>query len=588
LISLRSSLAAAALFALLALHLERDAVMALLQGAPLRFRDPDDALRLVQVRGLLAGGPWFDPVIGSVGEAPGMVSHWSRLIDLPIALLIRGVAWIADLDTAELVAMIAWPKLVLVGFLTLMIRETRQEAGWAAALAMLALYWLSIHGLGQFQLFRIDHHNVQNACAVLALVLVTSPSANGRSALAAGLIAGLGLAVGYEALPFIALAAGMLALVAAFDPGRRAVAEGFAAGLAVSLILLFVLTVSPQRWFTAPCDALGLNAVLGAALGCCVVIASSGASGWRSRAFLLVLGGAAAAIVAWRLEPACIAGPFAKVDPAIQDLWLSHVMEAQSLLQLGETQPATALATGLSLMACLLLQAWAAFRPRSAGETLRLVLLAALTIAAFRYLKMIPYAQLFGFYCAALAACRLPGVGASLSPRVSLLLALLLVSPAAPAALIGAVSPAAAAKAEASRQPNVGGGHCWREENLHGLAALPPARILAQPDMGAVVALMLHHRSLVAQYHRLDRETLRAAAVFQAPAGEARRGLSDWNVDIIAHCLGHRFYEADNPPGSLADMLDRDAPPPYLDRIELGNDNPVRAYRVRRLDAPSR
>jgi hypothetical protein len=49
----------------------------------------DDAMRLVQVRDLLAGQNWFDPVQHRLAPPDGVIMHWSRLIDLPIAILIR-------------------------------------------------------------------------------------------------------------------------------------------------------------------------------------------------------------------------------------------------------------------------------------------------------------------------------------------------------------------------------------------------------------------------------------------------------------------------------------------------------------------
>src|SRR4029453_8251528 len=51
--------------------------------------DPDDAVRLISVRELLAGAPWFDTTLPRIGAPEPLFSHWSRLIDLPLAGLIR-------------------------------------------------------------------------------------------------------------------------------------------------------------------------------------------------------------------------------------------------------------------------------------------------------------------------------------------------------------------------------------------------------------------------------------------------------------------------------------------------------------------
>src|SRR5689334_9194986 len=47
--------------------------------------DTDDAVRLVTVRELIAGAPWFDTTLPRIGAPAPLVSHWSRLIDLPLA-----------------------------------------------------------------------------------------------------------------------------------------------------------------------------------------------------------------------------------------------------------------------------------------------------------------------------------------------------------------------------------------------------------------------------------------------------------------------------------------------------------------------
>ena len=53
--------------------------------------DPDDAVRLVSVREFLHGAPWFDTTLPRIGAPEPLVSHWSRFIDTPLALLIGGL-----------------------------------------------------------------------------------------------------------------------------------------------------------------------------------------------------------------------------------------------------------------------------------------------------------------------------------------------------------------------------------------------------------------------------------------------------------------------------------------------------------------
>ena len=49
-----------------------------------RFPDPDDQMRLLQVRDWLAGQSWFDLTQHRLNDPAGVPMHWSRVVDLPI------------------------------------------------------------------------------------------------------------------------------------------------------------------------------------------------------------------------------------------------------------------------------------------------------------------------------------------------------------------------------------------------------------------------------------------------------------------------------------------------------------------------
>ncbi len=562
-------------FVLASLYFDRDQSYA---PVVVRFIDPDDALRLAQVRTLLSGGGWFDPFIASLGDG-GLHSHWSRLLDLPIAGLILAAQPFVETARAEQFALLLWPKLVLLTFAIPFLRHAARETNIEAAAALTLMLWLSLFALVQFQLVRIDHHNVQNACAAMAIVLATSPLANGRSAFAAGLIAGLGLAIGYEALPVVGLLASLLALCSPIDERRRVIAEGFAIGLALALTLALVATIRPVDWLATPCDALGVNVVAATVFGAAGLVAVGRVSGSTVARLVALTGvGLVALSVFFAIEPACIAGPFAKFDPAQGDIWLNHVVEVRSLARFAETKTALALAAGLSMLICLSAQVAVAWRTRAVDEVLRLVVLVALTALGFRYLKMIPYAQLVGLYCLARAAFILPMPLRQLTPRAMAMLAVLLATPVPLMVALSAILPA-----EAKDETGNGIRACAAERDFGALASLPSARILPQPDLGGYLALMAHHRVMIGNYHRLDSEILRAAGIFAAPTGEAKRLLDDWRIDIIAHCAGERIYPRRAGEGSLARAIERgEGLPDYLIPIDLGVESGVRAWRVRR------
>ena len=65
------------------------------------FFDSDDAMRLVQVRDFLNGQGWFDLTVKRLAAPEPMIMHWSRIIDVPLAALIRAFALFLTMDSAE-------------------------------------------------------------------------------------------------------------------------------------------------------------------------------------------------------------------------------------------------------------------------------------------------------------------------------------------------------------------------------------------------------------------------------------------------------------------------------------------------------
>ncbi|HMA50771.1 MAG TPA: hypothetical protein VKP60_13520, partial [Magnetospirillaceae bacterium] len=49
------------------------------------FSDTDDHMRLQQVRDWMAGQSWFDVTQYRMNPPTGMLMHWSRLLDVPLA-----------------------------------------------------------------------------------------------------------------------------------------------------------------------------------------------------------------------------------------------------------------------------------------------------------------------------------------------------------------------------------------------------------------------------------------------------------------------------------------------------------------------
>src|SRR5580658_8474779 len=85
------------------------AVFSLCMASGINSLSTDDAMRLVEVRDLLAGQNWFDMTQYRLDPPDGVVSHWSRLVDFPLALIIKSVSGVASAAFAEKFALIVWP-----------------------------------------------------------------------------------------------------------------------------------------------------------------------------------------------------------------------------------------------------------------------------------------------------------------------------------------------------------------------------------------------------------------------------------------------------------------------------------------------
>ena len=125
----------------------------------------DDAMRLVEVRDLLAGQAWFDLTQHRLDPPQGSLMHWSRLIDAPIAALILLLRPLLGIAGAEQAALVLWPTLLLAAALALVAATAdahgrcsgRQELPLAAMIAAA----LAAPALIHFRSGGIDHHNAQ-------------------------------------------------------------------------------------------------------------------------------------------------------------------------------------------------------------------------------------------------------------------------------------------------------------------------------------------------------------------------------------------------------------------------------------------
>lgn len=559
--------------------------------------DTDDATRLVQVRGLLAGAPWFDTTLASIGAPQPLVSHWSRLVDLPLALLIRLFALFAGVERAETMTRFVWPLLVLLPLTWVIAEEARRhfaavQAGRLAAAFAAFIVVTSLSGLVQYLPGRIDHHNCMILGAIAGVIFAARSFEEPRAGWIAGIAFGMSLSVGYEGIALIAPSVAIAAAIALVSGRGIEGVTRLGIALAGTLAVALVATTAPSRLLVSHCDALSLNLVLLSGTGAAglALVASQG-RGWPLWRRLAVP--AAVGIVGLALygaaEPACLKGPFGQIDPAIRPIWLDEVPEAKTLFWLF-TRSAVAVVDYVLFAAISLVAAWRLWRIEAHGARLgyRLAILVLANLLAVWQIKLLPYATFLSAFPIAvwLAGLRLAASGdspvAAWAKRIAPVLAanqLALIVVAAPlGAAMKPVAPDVLAWQDTVAR-------CLATDAFKPLAALPPGLVLSDDDLGPYIAALTPLRATSGPYHRLDKSIILTNRILEGSVADAETRLKALGADYVAVCPGLRIGATapdSQGNGPFEAQLWLGKTPAYLEPITLPSPTPIKVWRVRK------
>jgi hypothetical protein len=512
--------------------------------------DNDDIVRLVQVRDLLAGQGWFDLTQHRLGLEGGTPMHWSRLVDLPIAGLIRAGSLFLTRAHAEAVALTAWPLLLIPFLLYPLGLAARRLAGPVAMHITFGLGCLFALTCTRFHPGAIDHHNLQLVLAAWIAAMLVDPLRRPSSYATAGGACALSIAIGAEMVPFVATACLSVALqwIWSGDAADRAV-RSFGISLAVTVSIVFFLTVPPSAYGVVTCDSLSLGfyalSAMGGALLAGVTWIPIGGS-IRARLGLTAVIAAALGATALVVAPQCLGNPLSGLDPMLVTLWLNAVTEAQSFGALLSNAPYSLggyYAVGfLAIAVCL-------FRALQ-GEAREAHLVLLLLIGASWAVALV---QVRGFFFANMLAIlplslliadlRLGSQADPENPNAAFAyIAATLLSVPAVWALAGAllddgaeapISMETVAQDSGSRRES---GECTAEDGLPLLAELEPGVVAAPSNSGAEILRFTGHRVLAAPYHRNQAGMLTELHIGLAPPDEARAFLEGAGVTLLAYC----------------------------------------------------
>lgn len=295
----------------------------------MRFQDPDDLLRMVEVRDWLHGQGWFDVTQYRMNVPEGAPMHWSRLVDLPIALGIEILRPFVGMAMAEIVAAAIVPLLTLLVLLSVLARLVDGLLGRRAAFFACLMVPITLSVILQFQVYRVDHHAWQMVCAAAMMLGVFLPAAR-RGGTLAGVSGAIWLTISLEGLPMVvvtltALGLGWLLQRKGDRDGTRL--ESAALALALTTTLLWLATRLPQG-LEVWCDTVSayhLATFAAAALG--IWLTRKLARGPLARFAGLAISGSVCAILLAVPAPQCVTGAFNDLPPLVHRYWYEQISE---------------------------------------------------------------------------------------------------------------------------------------------------------------------------------------------------------------------------------------------------------------------
>ncbi|MCJ2141445.1 hypothetical protein [Methylobacterium sp. E-066] len=549
----------------------------------LRVPDTDDAMRLVEVRDLLAGQGWYDNTQYRFLAPEGVASHWSRLVDAPITGLIWALTPLAGRSLAEGLIAAFWPMLLFGLFCALLYRGVRQSFGdRAAILAVLAA--TQTFGIAiQFQPGRVDHHNVQILAMLgLALCLI---SGGFRAGLIGGGLAALSLAVGLEGLPYLALAALYLAGDWCWR-GRPALPclAGFGLGLGLGAPLLFAAQTAPALWTATHCDALsppwlwlaagGLGfALAAAALGRRLATPGSRIA-LAALCGVLLIGGFA------RAFPVCLDGPFPGMPALVRDHWLLTVNEMASLPKSIAQGRWEMLIFYPVILLATLAATWMAWRgtQRRAWSVTALFLWPGLILGIFQFRGLYIASGFVPLVAGpvidrALTFAAAPGAGLRRWGALALGGCLISTLWLATAGLGEWLAPASRTAPDPA-----GALACQGDAAVRPLAALPAGTVLAPIFLGPSILLRTPHTIVAAPYHRAIPGLTAAIEGLGGTQADLDRMLDAFRVRYLVACPSRPADDLQAEP-AFATRLARGEV--HTDRLEpVALPGPLEVWRV--------
>jgi hypothetical protein len=548
--------------------------------------DTDDNLRMMQVRGLLAGQDWYDLRQYRLDPPFGANVHWSRLVDLPIAGIMLVLRPLLGGPLAEKTAVAIAPLIpmaVAMGAIAFTSRRLVAPKAFALAIALL----MCAHSArGMWSPLRIDHHGWQ--LAMLALVVAgLADKRPARGGLLIGAATAVSLTIGLELLVYLAVAGAAVALMWVRDPvqGRRLATYG--ASLAGGCALGFLLFASYDNR-QAVCDALSpvwLSAMVAA--GAIAVVLPFLPLQSRIARFLAAAACGAVLAMAFALAwPHCL-GRLEGSSPELERLWLNNVREARPIYS--HSWPIIAGATPLPVMGLIgyatmlwrLRRDEAVLTPWAAVAAMALLAAALLLWQA----RAGPAAQLLAVpgvtALAWLLIQRLNPIRMAPLRTAGIIAVFALVSGLATQNVVGRLT---AAPNNRVKNVNRATGSCATLAALRPIAQQPRGYVLTFLDLNPRLIAVTHHNGIAGPYHRNQAAIVELMKVWDGSPDNAHRVVTRRGMDYVLICPNYSestLYSSRSRNGFYMQLV-KGRVPQWLEPIALPENSPFKMWRVRR------
>jgi hypothetical protein len=547
--------------------------------------DPDDQLRLVQLRDFLNGQSWFDTTQYRLNPPDGAPMHWSRLIELPLALLILMFRPLLGQAGAEMVAGTAVPLLLLGWIMYMLMRVATQLWSKEAGIIAVIIAGLSTPFLMQLQPMRIDHHGWQIAMAVLALSTLLWPSAR-----KAGAVLGMALAVwlhiSLEGAPLSAAFFLCLGWRWIADPSESQRLKWTISSFAGCSLLLFLATQSSGMSAPTYCDTISPPHIWAIGWGAAIMLPAVNISGgtrlWRIAACGIAAGGAVG-IVIW-LAPSCLNGAFGTLDPVVRDYWYANVTEGLPVWRQD-------LHTAIFMLAgsiCGVVGGLVLLRDAPREEQQRLLVIGFFTLYSFilslLVFRTVSVATAYAIPVTAALIARLfrayrqSNVPARRIAMVAAMLSLLVPGALVSSALkfVPVQGNRTTAKADQANE------RCQSSRSVAALRSIEKGNFLAPFDMGPTILAQTRHSVLASSHHRNVAGMRDHIEIFRSLPDSAHRLIQARKIDFLVACPHEselHFYARKNPDGLWAQVGKGNVPDWLQPMPDMGKG--IKVWRVR-------